>query len=41
MFADFCRGQTSPAQLVGNPIARALLRTLPKQAAAKVFGGRG
>ena len=37
MFADFCRGRTSPAQLVRNPVARALLRTLPKQAAAKVF----
>jgi geranylgeranyl reductase family protein len=38
MFADFCRGRTSPAQLIRNPMARALLRTLPKQAAAKVFG---
>ena len=37
MFADFCRGRTSPAQLVRNPVARALLRTLPKQAAAKVL----
>jgi geranylgeranyl reductase family protein len=41
MFADFCRGRTSPAQLVRNPVARALLRTLPRQAAAKVFGERG
>jgi len=40
MFTDFCRGRTSPAQLVRNPVARALLRTLPKQAAAKVFGGQ-
>jgi geranylgeranyl reductase family protein len=39
MFADFCRGRTSPAQLIRNPVARGLLRTLPKQAAAKVFGG--
>jgi hypothetical protein len=39
MFADFCRGRTSPAQLVRNPVARALLRMLPKQAAAKVFSG--
>ena len=37
MFADFCRGRTSPAQLVRNPVARTLLRTLPKQAAAKVL----
>ena len=41
MFTDFCRGRTSPAQLVRNPVARALLRTLPKQATAKVFGERG
>ena len=40
MFADFCRGRTSPAQLVRNPVARALLRTLPRQAAARVFGER-
>lgn len=39
MFTDFCRGRTSPAQLVRNPVARALLRTLPRQAAARVFGG--
>jgi len=38
MFADFCRGKTSPAQLISNPVARALLRTLPKRAAAKVLG---
>jgi flavin-dependent dehydrogenase len=37
MFADFCRGRTSPAQLVRNPVARALIRTLPRQAAAKVL----
>jgi len=37
MFADFCRGKTSPAQLLQSPMARALLRTLPKQAAAKVL----
>ena len=38
MFADFCRGRTSPAQLVRNPVARALLRTLPRQAAARMLG---
>lgn len=37
MFADFCRGKTSPAQLVRNPVARTLIRTLPRQAAAKVL----
>ena len=37
MFTDFCRGRTSPAQLVRNPVARTLLRLLPKQAAAKVL----
>jgi geranylgeranyl reductase family protein len=37
MFADFCRGKTSPAQLVRNPVARALIRTLPRQTAAKVL----
>jgi geranylgeranyl reductase family protein len=37
MFADICRGRTSPAQLVRNPVARTLLRMLPKQAAAKVL----
>jgi flavin-dependent dehydrogenase len=37
MFTDFCRGRTSPAQLVRNPVARTLLRMLPKQAAAKVL----
>jgi len=37
MFADFCRGKTSPAQLLRSPMARALLRTLPRQAAAKVL----
>ena len=41
MFADFCRGKTSPAQLVRNPVARALIRTLPRQAAAKVLNHRG
>jgi geranylgeranyl reductase family protein len=40
MFADFCRGKTSPAQLVRNPVARALIRTLPRQAAAKVLNHR-
>jgi geranylgeranyl reductase family protein len=37
MFADFCRGKTSPAQLVRNPVARTLIRTLPRQTAAKVL----
>ncbi|HTJ68082.1 MAG TPA: geranylgeranyl reductase family protein [Actinospica sp.] len=37
MFADFCRGRTSPAQLVRNPVARTLIRTLPRQTAAKVL----
>jgi len=37
MFADFCRGKTSPAQLVRNPVARALIRTLPRQTAAKIL----
>ena len=38
MFADFCRGRTSPAQLIRNPVARALLRSLPRQAAARLLG---
>lgn len=37
MFADFCRGKTSPAQLIRNPVARALIRTLPTKTAAKVL----
>jgi len=41
MFADFCRGRTSPAQLVRNPVARALIRTLPRKTAAKVLNHRG
>ena len=38
MFADFCRGRTSPAQLIRNPVARALLRSLPRQATARLLG---
>ena len=38
MFADFCRGRTSPAQLIRNPLARALLRSLPRQATARLLG---
>ncbi|MBR7834133.1 geranylgeranyl reductase family protein [Actinospica durhamensis] len=30
LFADFCRGRTSPAKLIRNPVAQNLLRTLPK-----------
>lgn len=30
MFADFCRGRTSPTRLIRNPVAQGLLRTLPK-----------
>lgn len=41
MFADFCRGRTSPSQLVRNPVARALLRMLPRQVADRVLGSGG
>ncbi len=38
MFADFCRGRTSPAKLIRNPVAQGLLRTLPKRSIKEALG---
>jgi geranylgeranyl reductase family protein len=38
MFADFCRGRTSPAQLIRNPVAQGLLRIVRRPAEQDAVG---